>query len=56
METQQLYDKIEDLQDENTTLKEAVDDLMENNEKLRKELKILEHLLQKKGENEIIQK
>lgn len=29
----------EDLQDENTTLKEAVDDLLEENERLRKELK-----------------
>jgi len=40
----QLEDKIEDLEDENTTLKEAVDDLMEENERLRKEI----HILKKK--------
>ena len=38
METQQLYDKIEDLEDENTILKEVRDELMEENEKLRKEI------------------
>lgn len=38
---EQLNDKIKDLEDENTTLKEAVDDLMEENEKLREENKIL---------------
>lgn len=32
----QLNDKIEDLEDENTTLKEAIDDLMGENERLRK--------------------
>ena len=40
-QTQQLYDKIEDLEDENTTLREVRDDLMEENEKLREEIKIL---------------
>ena len=50
----QLEDKIEDLEDEITTLREVRDELMENNEKLRKELKMLKHLLQKKG-GEIIE-
>ena len=35
--SQQLYDKIEDLEFENKTLIEGRDDLMEENEKLRKE-------------------
>ena len=50
----QEQDKIEDLEDEITTLREVRDELMENNEKLRKELKMLKHLLQKKG-GEIIE-
>ena len=34
----QLEDKIEDLESENTILKEVRDELMEENEKLRKEI------------------
>jgi len=34
----QLEDRIEDLEDENTTLKEVRDDLMFENEKQRKEI------------------
>ena len=45
----QLDDKIEDLEDENTNLKEAVDDLMQENEKLRKVNRILKDKL---GEGE----
>ena len=45
----QLEDKIEDLEDENTTLKEAVDDLMEENERIRKDNRILKDKL---GEGE----
>ena len=45
----QLDDKIEDLEDENTTLKEAVDDLMEENERIRKDNRILKDKL---GEGE----
>ena len=41
MDEQQIYDEIADLTDENTMLKEAIDDLMEENEKLRKENRIL---------------
>jgi len=37
----QLEDKIEDLQDENTTLREVRDDLMDENERLRKEIEWL---------------
>ena len=37
METQQLYNTIEDLEDEITTFKEVRDDLMFENEKQRKE-------------------
>jgi len=43
----QLEDKIEDLEDENTTLKEAVDDLMEENERLRKMVRDYKILLEK---------
>ena len=43
----QLYDKIEDLEDENTTLKEVRDDLMEENEKLRKMVRDYKTLLEK---------
>lgn len=39
MDTEQLYDKIDDLEDENTTLREVRDELMEENERLRKEIK-----------------
>ena len=50
---QQLYDKIDDMEDENTTLREVRDELMEENEKLReknKELKLkLEYKLSEKG-------
>ena len=46
----QLDDKIEDLEDENTNLKEAVDDLMEENERIRKENRILKDKL---GEGEL---
>lgn len=35
----QLEDKIDDLEDENTMLREVRDDLMEENERLRKEIK-----------------
>jgi len=45
MDEQQIYDEIADLTDENTMLKEAIDDLMEENEKLRKENKILKKKL-----------
>jgi len=41
----QLEDKIEDLEDENTTLKEAIDDLMEENERMRKENRVLKDKL-----------
>jgi len=37
----QLEDKIEDLEDENTTLREVRDDLMDENERLRKEIEWL---------------
>ena len=43
----QLEDKIDDLEDENTTLKEAVDDLMEENERLRKMVRDYKILLEK---------
>ena len=46
MDTEQLYDKIDDLEDENTTLKEVRDDLMEENERLRKEIKKLKDSLE----------
>ena len=36
---EQLNDKIEDLEEEKIMLKEAVDDLMEENERLRKEIR-----------------
>ena len=39
---QQLNDKIEDLEDELTTLREVRDDLMEENERLRNEKKEVE--------------
>ena len=45
METQQLYNTIEDLEDEITTLKDAVDDLMEENEKQRKEIRRLNNVM-----------
>ncbi|MHA1420445.1 MAG: hypothetical protein ACTSPO_16130 [Candidatus Heimdallarchaeaceae archaeon] len=38
----------DDLKEENTMLKEAVDDLMEENERLRKENKILNKKLEVK--------
>ena len=41
----QLEDKIEDLEDENTTLKEAVDDLMDENERLRNLIRELKNKL-----------
>ena len=47
--TQQLYDKIEDMEDENTTLREVRDELMEENEKLREKNKELCKLVKEKG-------
>lgn len=41
----QLEDRIEDLEDENTTLKEVRDDLMDENERLRKEIQELKDKL-----------
>ena len=43
----QLEDKIEDLEDENTTLREVRDDLMEENERLRKMVRDYKILLEK---------
>jgi len=45
MDEQQIYDEIADLIDENTMLKEAIDDLMEENKKLMKENRILKKKL-----------
>ena len=44
---EQLYDKIDDLEDENTTLREVRDELMDENEKLRKEIRGLKNQLEK---------
>ena len=43
----QLNDKIKDLEDENTILIEVRDDLMDENEKLRKEIRDYKILLEK---------
>ena len=43
----QLDDKIEDLESENTILKEVRDDLMEENERLRKIVRDYKILLEK---------
>lgn len=50
---QQLNDKIEDLEDENTTLREVRDDLMDENERLRKENEELKNKLSYKLEEEV---
>jgi len=43
----QLEDKIEDLEDENTTLKEVRDELMDENERLRKIVRDYKILLER---------
>jgi len=45
MDNAQLYDEIDSLEEENTILKEVRDELMDENEKLRKENRDLKNQL-----------
>ena len=47
MDQQQLYDEIDSLEEENTILKEVRDELMEENERLRKMVRDYKILLEK---------